>query len=179
MNKCRALGGAHFVFGVIYAAGTMLISPDTANPLVFLVIFPLAFTMTAFYIWTLQSITNTLQTLEIRRQNVKALMYKRLYRLLVFSMSVLGIFFLINTFNYAHRNDFDWIAKYWQWRWFLLDGWLNVLYLIVFSVILVIWRPTRNNKRYPFKEILVSCFVFFFIKIITFLNFISFILHSR
>ncbi|RHZ44712.1 hypothetical protein Glove_712g22 [Diversispora epigaea] len=150
MNRCRALGIAHFIFGVIYAAGTMLINPYTTNPLIFLVIFPLAFTMTAFYIWTLQSITNTLQTLEIRRQNVKALMYKRLYRLLIFSVTVLGIFFLINTFNYTHREDMDWIAKYWQWRWFLLDGWLNVLYLIVFSVILIIWRPTRNNKRYPF-----------------------------
>ncbi|CAG8513671.1 14174_t:CDS:2 [Acaulospora morrowiae] len=152
MNKCRALAAAHFIFGIIYAAGTMLINPDTASPLIFLVIFPLAFTMTAFYVWTLQSITTTLQTLEIRRQNVKSLMYKRLYRLLVFSVSVLGIFFFINMFNYIHREDADWIPKYWQWRWFLLDGWLNILYLIVFSVILVIWRPTRNNKRYPFPS---------------------------
>ncbi|CAG8557665.1 25716_t:CDS:2, partial [Racocetra persica] len=150
MNKCRALAAAHFIFGVIYAAGTMLVDPDTSGPLVFLVIFPLALTMTAFYIWTLQSITNTLQTLEIRRQSVKSLMYKRLYRLLVFSVSVLGIFFFINTFNYLHRGDSDWIPKYWQWKWFLLDGWLNILYLIVFSVILIIWRPTHNNKRYPF-----------------------------
>ncbi|CAG8731150.1 15595_t:CDS:2, partial [Gigaspora margarita] len=82
MNKCRALAAAHFLFGIIYAAGTMLIDPDISGPLVFLVIFPLALTMTAFYIWTLQSITNTLQTLEIRKQNVKSLMYKRLYKLL-------------------------------------------------------------------------------------------------
>ncbi|CAG8703078.1 16446_t:CDS:2, partial [Cetraspora pellucida] len=109
MTKCRVLTLAHFAFGVVYAAGTLLIDPDTASPLVFLVIFPLALTMTTFYVWTLQSITNTLQTLEIRRQTVKALMYKRLYRLLVFSVSVLGIFFLINTFNYVHREDPDWI----------------------------------------------------------------------
>lgn len=150
MNKCRALAAAHFIFGVIYAAGTMLIDPDISGPLVFLVIFPLALTMTAFYIWTLQSITTTLQTLEIRRQSVKSLMYRRLYRLLVFSVSVLGIFFFINMFNYLHRGDSDWIPKYWQWKWFLLDGWLNILYLIVFTVILIIWRPTFNNKRYPF-----------------------------
>ncbi|CAG8642866.1 23206_t:CDS:10 [Cetraspora pellucida] len=132
MTKCRVLTLAHFVFGVVYAAGTLLIDPDTASPLVFLVIFPLALTMTTFYVWTLQSITNTLQTLEIRRQTVKALMYKRLYRLLVFSVSVLGIFFLINTFNYVHREDPDWIPGNWQRTWFLLDGWLNILYLIVF-----------------------------------------------
>ncbi|CAG8840752.1 14311_t:CDS:2, partial [Racocetra persica] len=114
MTKCRALTLAHFVFGVIYAAGTLLIDPDTASPLVFLVIFPLALTMTTFYVWTLQSITNTLQTLEIRRQTVKALMYKRLYRLLVFSVTVLAIFFFINMFNYIHREDPDWIPANWQ-----------------------------------------------------------------
>ncbi|GBB95326.1 hypothetical protein RclHR1_02510020 [Rhizophagus clarus] len=151
MNKCRALAATHFLFGIIYSAGTMLLDPENANPLVFLVIFPLALTMTAFYIWTLQSITNTLQTLEIRKQTVKSLMYKRLYRLLVFSVAVLGVFFFINMINYLRREDPDWIPVYWRWRWFLLDGWLNILYLIVFCVILIIWRPTRNNKRYPLK----------------------------
>jgi len=104
-----------------------------------------------FYIWTLQSITITLQTLEIRKQTVKSLMYRRLYRLLVFSVTVLGVFFIINMFNYLRRDDADWISTYWRWRWFLLDGWLNILYLIVFCVILIIWRPTKNNKRYPFE----------------------------
>ncbi|EXX75681.1 Ptm1p [Rhizophagus irregularis DAOM 197198w] len=152
MNKCRALAATHFLFGIIYSAGTMLLDPENANPLIFLVIFPLALTMTAFYIWTLQSITNTLQTLEIRKQTVKSLMYKRLYRLLVFSVAVLGVFFFINMINYLRREDPDWIPTYWRWRWFLLDGWLNILYLIVFCVILIIWRPTRNNKRFAMSE---------------------------
>ena len=156
MTKCRVLAATHFLFGIIYASGTMLLDPDTSNPLVFLVIFPLALTMTIFYIWTLQSITITLQTLEIRKQNVKSLMYKRLYRLLVFSVTILGVFFVINMFNYLRREDPNWISTYWRWRWFLLDGWLNILYLIVFCVILIIWRPTKNNKRYPFV-----CFVLF------------------
>ncbi|CAJ0874413.1 16976_t:CDS:10 [Entrophospora sp. SA101] len=122
MNKCRGLAAAHFVFGVIYAGGTLSLNPDTGNPLVLLVIFPLALTMTSFYIWTLQSINNTLQTLEIRKQTVKSLMYKRLYRLLVFSVTILGVFFFINMFNYMHREDPEWIPRYWRWRWFLLDG---------------------------------------------------------
>ncbi|CAB4406068.1 unnamed protein product [Rhizophagus irregularis] len=132
MNKCRALAATHFLFGIIYSAGTMLLDPENANPLIFLVIFPLALTMTAFYIWTLQSITNTLQTLEI--------------------LAVLGVFFFINMINYLRREDPDWIPTYWRWRWFLLDGWLNILYLIVFCVILIIWRPTRNNKRFAMSE---------------------------
>ncbi|CAG8574521.1 11661_t:CDS:2 [Paraglomus brasilianum] len=150
MNKCRALAGAHFVFGIIYSAGVLGLDSDTAGPLVLVVILPLALTMTAFYVWTLQSLTHTIQTLEIRKQTVKSLMYRRLYRLLVFSVAILGVFFIVNMLNYIHHNDFEWPARYWHYKWFLLDGWLNILYLVVFLVIIILWRPTKNNKRYPF-----------------------------
>ena len=154
MNKCRALAGAHFVFGIIYSAGVLGLDSDAAGPLVLVVILPLALTMTAFYVWTLQSLTNTIQTLEIRKQTVKALMYRRLYRLLVFSVAILGVFFIVNTLNYVHHDDFEWPARYWHYKWFLLDGWLNILYLVVFLVIIILWRPTKNNKRYPFTNII-------------------------
>ncbi|CAG8590964.1 630_t:CDS:10, partial [Acaulospora colombiana] len=99
MNKCRALATAHFIFGVIYAAGTMLIDPDTASPLIFLIIFPLAFTMTAFYVWTLQSITATLQTLEIRRQNVKSLiLWDKVESFPVFTLNLVVPPFFLLTF---------------------------------------------------------------------------------
>ncbi|CAG8433805.1 12494_t:CDS:10 [Ambispora gerdemannii] len=107
MTKCRFLAGAHFIFGVIYAAGTMMVDPETSGPLVLLIIFPLALTMTIFHMWTLQSLTQTIQTLEVRRQKVKALMYRRLFRLLLFSVCVLGVFFVINLMNYWTREDPD------------------------------------------------------------------------
>ncbi|KAI9301042.1 lung seven transmembrane receptor-domain-containing protein [Cunninghamella echinulata] len=153
MKKCIILAGTHFFFGVIYSLGTMLLSPETAGFLVLLVIFPLSVTMTAFYIWTLNAITHTLSTLELRKQHVKALMYRRLFRLLVFSVIMVVVIFILNMFTFSDRTSADWGARNWKWRWFMLDGMLNILYFIVFFIIVILWRPTSNNARYGLEQI--------------------------
>jgi hypothetical protein len=35
---------------------------------------------------------------------------------------------------------------------FFLDGWLNILYLVVFTTIVYILRPTANNKRFAMSD---------------------------
>ncbi|KAI8331835.1 lung seven transmembrane receptor-domain-containing protein [Chlamydoabsidia padenii] len=153
MKKCIILACTHFFFGVVYSLGTMLLSPETAGFLVLLVIFPLSITMTAFYIWTLNSITATLNTLVLRKQHVKALMYRRLFRLLVFSVIMVVIIFILNMFTFSDRTSADWGARNWKYRWFMLDGMLNILYFVVFFVIIILWRPTSNNARYGLEQI--------------------------
>ncbi|ORZ28732.1 lung seven transmembrane receptor-domain-containing protein [Lobosporangium transversale] len=146
MKKVIILSSAHFLFGIIYSAGTMSPVDDISAMIVLMVVVPLALTMTSFYIWTLQSLTSTIATLNLRRQTEKVKMYTRLWRLLVFSLTVLCAFFVINTLNFMNADSDDWPATHWRIQWFLLDGWLNVLYLIVFTVIVILWRPTENNK---------------------------------
>ncbi|KAI8138076.1 lung seven transmembrane receptor-domain-containing protein [Fennellomyces sp. T-0311] len=153
MKHCAILACAHFFFGVIYSLGTMLLSPESAGFLMLLVVFPLSITMTIFYIWTLNSIASTLRILEMRKQHVKVLMYKRLYRLLLFSVIMVALVFVVNIFNFSDRKSSDWTSRNWKWRWFLLDGMLNILYFIVFFVIVILWKPTENNHRYGLEQI--------------------------
>lgn len=153
MKKCVVLAGTHFFFGVIYSLGVMLLSPETAGFMVLLVIFPLALTMSAFYVWIFSSLTNTIATLEVRKQHVKALMYTRLHRLLVFSVFMVIVIFIVNMFAFSGRNQVDWAAKSWKWRWVTMDGLLNLLYFVVFLVIVILWRPTSNNQRYGLQQI--------------------------
>ncbi|KAF9091100.1 hypothetical protein BGX23_005492 [Mortierella sp. AD031] len=153
MKKVIILSLAHFLFGIIYSAGTMSPVDNVSAMIVLMVVVPLALTMTSFYIWTLQSLTSTIATLNLRRQTEKVKMYTRLWRLLVFSLSVLCAFFVINTLNFMNMDDPDWPATHWRIKWFLLDGWLNILYLIVFTVIIILWRPTENNKRYGIEQL--------------------------
>jgi hypothetical protein len=35
----------------------------------------------------------------------------------------------------------------------MLDGWLNILYFIVFFVIVILWRPSDNNARYGLEQL--------------------------
>ncbi|KAA8618624.1 Transmembrane receptor eukaryota [Pyrenophora tritici-repentis] len=75
MTVVRWLAVAHFVFGVIYAVASLTVRPDDAGPLVLLVILPLSATLTAFYIWTLNSLNLTMKDLMERKQHVKATMF--------------------------------------------------------------------------------------------------------
>ncbi|KAJ8655827.1 hypothetical protein O0I10_008491 [Lichtheimia ornata] len=153
MKKCVVLACTHFFFGVVYSLGVMLLDPETAGFLVLLVIFPLAITMSAFYVWIFSSLGATINTLEIRKQHVKALMYTRLYRLLIFSVLMVVLIFVINMFAFSGSSEVDWDANSWQWRWIMLDGSLNLLYFVVFFVIIILWRPTSNNQRYGLQQI--------------------------
>ncbi|KAG0311917.1 hypothetical protein BGZ99_009828, partial [Dissophora globulifera] len=71
MKKVIILSLAHFLFGVIYSAGTMSPVDDVSAMIVLMVVVPLALTMTSFYVWTLQSLTTTIATLNLRRQTEK------------------------------------------------------------------------------------------------------------
>ena len=94
-HKVLALGFIHFIFGTLFAASTMLQTAATQKIMALLFVFPLALTLTIFYSWTFNSLTITIKKLEIRRQSAKAVVYRRLWRLLMFSLLILFIFVVL------------------------------------------------------------------------------------
>lgn len=117
-----------------------------------LVILPLAGTLTAFYVWTLNALNLTMKDLVARKQTVKAMMYRKLWWCILVSILVIFGFFFLNSFSFAGRNDPDFVPDNWQTRWFVLDGWLNLVYLIDLAFIAYIWRPTANNRRFAMSD---------------------------
>lgn len=148
MFYCRALAGAHFLFAILYTISSYVIPPDSTSLWVLLLILPLSLTMTAFYVWILSSLTHTIKFLEEHKQYVKASMYKNLWRLLLGSVLVIFGFFFLNSLIFANESPKEFITRHWQSRWFMLDGWLNVVYFVDFCLIAFIWRPTANNRRF-------------------------------
>ena len=154
----RALALTHFIFGVIYAVASLTITPDDAGPLVLLVILPLAATLTAFYVWTLNSLNLTMKDLLERKQSVKAKMYKKLWWCILGSIVVIFAFFFLNSFTFAGRSDPNFVPDHWKTRWFILDGWLNLVYLVDIAYVAYLWRPTANNRRFAMSdEVLIQC----------------------
>ena len=101
MIYVRWLAAAHFVFGLIYAIASLTITPDNAGPIVLFVILPLAGTLTAFYVWTLNSLQFTIKDLTERKQTVKAGMYRKLWYAILLSIIVIFAFFFFNSFTFA------------------------------------------------------------------------------
>ncbi|KAF2636316.1 hypothetical protein P280DRAFT_473159 [Massarina eburnea CBS 473.64] len=152
MTIVRWLAVAHFVFGVIYAVASLTIRPDDAGPLVLLVILPLSATLTAFYIWTLNSLNLTMKDLMERKQHIKASMYKKLWWCILTSIVVIFGFFFLNSLTFAGASSPEFAPTHWQTRWFVLDGWLNLVYLVDVCFVAYMWRPTANNRRFAMSD---------------------------
>ncbi|KAL9059980.1 MAG: hypothetical protein Q9162_000830 [Coniocarpon cinnabarinum] len=152
MKWVRGLAITHFVFGVIYAIGSLTVKPEDAGPLVLLVVLPLAATGTAFYVWTLNSLGRTLKDLVERKQRVKAMMYRKLWWCILLSIVIIFGFFVLNVLLFSGRGSEDFTPKHWRSRWFVLDGWLSLVYLADVAFIAYIWRPTANNRRFAMSE---------------------------
>ncbi|KAK4553819.1 Membrane protein ptm1 [Recurvomyces mirabilis] len=152
MLYVRILALTHFVFGVIYAITSLSITPENAGPLILLVVLPLAGTLTAFYIWTLNSLNLTMKDLLSRKQHVKAGMYRKLWYCILMSIVVIFAFFFVNSWTFAGSSQEDFVPKHWQTRWFILDGWLNLVYFFDVAFVAYVWRPTANNRRFAMSE---------------------------
>ncbi|KAK3333550.1 lung seven transmembrane receptor-domain-containing protein [Cercophora scortea] len=148
----RWLAIAHFVFGILYAVTSLIVTPDEAGPFVLLIVLPLAGTLTAFYVWTLNSLNFTLKDLRERKQHVKEGMYKKLWWCILLSIIVIFAFFFFNSFSFASARDPDYVPFHWKSRWFILDGWLNLVYFADVAWVAYVWRPTANNRRFAMSD---------------------------
>lgn len=102
--------------------------------------------------WTLNSLNATLKDLRERKQYIKESMYKKLWWAILASLVVIFGFFFFNSFTFASVNDPDFVPFHWKTRWFVLDGWLNLVYFADVAWIAYIWRPTANNRRFAMSD---------------------------
>ncbi|OCF40543.1 major facilitator protein [Kwoniella heveanensis CBS 569] len=153
MNRVRILTGLHFVFGVMYAVGTVEVELDSASLItVLLLIFPLALTLTAFLMWIIVSLNGTILHLQARKQRYKLQMFQRLWRILIISVIAVAAFFVVSSMSLSNRLDEDYAPNNWKYRWILLDGSLATIYLCAFAAIAWLWRPTRDNLRFSMSQ---------------------------
>jgi len=153
MNKCYALAIAHFVFGVLYAVGIVELELESTSALVLLLfVIPLAFTLSGFLLWIMYALSATIKQLAIRKQRYKLSMFKNLHRILMLTVLIIAIFFIVSSLSFSNRLAEDFAANTWRIRWWLLDGWLALLYLVAFASIAYLWRPTAHNRRLAMSD---------------------------
>lgn len=153
MLKCQALAVAHFIFGILYAIGIVELELESTSALILLLfIIPLAFTLSGFLLWIMYALNATIAQLRARKQRYKLKMFERLYYILLFSVLIIGVFFVVSSMSFSGRLAEDYAARTWRVRWWLLDGWLALLYLVSFIAISFLWRPTANNRRLAMSD---------------------------
>jgi hypothetical protein len=121
MWRCRILGIAQFVFGIAFAVGSMLVTPETASPWILTVVVPLTATTTTFYVWIISSLNATIRDLAERKQTAKMQMYKRIWGLLLWSVLVLFSFFFLNVAAFAQSSADNFAPENWKSRWYSFE----------------------------------------------------------
>ncbi|GAA5986074.1 hypothetical protein JCM11641_005548 [Rhodosporidiobolus odoratus] len=152
LARVKLLALCHFVFGVLYSLGTVSIPLEAAGLFVFFFVLPLAFTLTAFLLWIMYSLSSTIEELGARRQSFKKQMFVRLYYVLLTVSALILLFFLASSITFSSRLSPSFPAKTWKTRWLLLDGWLSLLFAACFFAVAFLWRPTGSNRRLALSD---------------------------
>ena len=108
LKLCIGVAVAHFITGVIYSAGSLLIT-DMEGVAAILITFPLSIMITVFYYWTLHALSQTIQTLKEKKQNVKLEMYKKVTFILGISVILVALGLIVSSVsvsNVIYKNEY-------------------------------------------------------------------------
>lgn len=110
---------------------------------------PLAVLDSAICWWIFSALVNTTRALRLRRNEVKLALYKHFTNTLIFAVfaSVIYMLYSIKTHRLAA------CLTIWKDLW-LDEAYWHILFSALLLVIMVLWRPTKNNVRYAFVPLM-------------------------
>uniref|UniRef100_A0A915PVZ8 Transmembrane protein 87A n=1 Tax=Setaria digitata TaxID=48799 RepID=A0A915PVZ8_9BILA len=110
---------------------------------------PLVLVEIVIFWWIFTSLINTMRVLRMRRNMVKLSVYRHFMNALCFS-ALISIVFMCWTI-YIHNMQrclVDW-KEYW-----VDTAFWHIQFCCILVVIMILWRPSRNNQRYAFTPLL-------------------------
>jgi hypothetical protein len=108
---------------------------------------PAAIAFGFFYYAVLQQIKQSISQLLKRGQTVLAYRFKMLRRILYLAGLTLIAFVISDLFVSTKVSDLQWLDGHWEMMWFLQGAWFDVLFLVCFVWIAVLWRPVARVQR--------------------------------
>lgn len=133
----------------------MAIGLDRGRGSALLASVPISITFSIFFSWTLSSLAATKDSLAIRKQTTKLVMYQKLTCVLyasfvLASLCMLGAAVAILT---QGGDELAWYARNWDWLWFYSSGWSMLLNLAGCLVVGWIFRPRAYNRNHGLNEL--------------------------
>uniref|UniRef100_A0A023G017 Putative lung seven transmembrane receptor n=1 Tax=Amblyomma parvum TaxID=251391 RepID=A0A023G017_AMBPA len=149
LHRVLGLGGAYFVMASLEGCLRTLKPKTTPDRLLTVLGIGLALLDSAICWWIFSSLSQTTRTLRLRRNVIKLSLYRHFTNTLVFAVLASVVFMVWVTFD--HRTV-ECLTD-WKELWFD-EGYWHLLFSLVLLVIMFLWRPTNNNKRYAFTPLL-------------------------
>uniref|UniRef100_A0A131Z305 Lung seven transmembrane receptor n=1 Tax=Rhipicephalus appendiculatus TaxID=34631 RepID=A0A131Z305_RHIAP len=149
LHRVLGLGAAYFVMASVEGCLRTLKPKNTPDRLLTVLGIGLALLDSAICWWIFTSLSQTTRTLRLRRNIIKLSLYRHFTNTLVFAVLASVVFMVWVTFDHRTAE----CLTDWKELWFD-EGYWHLLFSLVLLVIMVLWRPTNNNKRYAFTPLL-------------------------
>lgn len=153
MLYIRLLGGLIFITAFIYLLNTYYSSNGVDTDMFGLfALLPLAFSVGAAYMWTLTALRHTTDYLISRKQHMKVLMYKRVFWILLGSAIAVLFFDVLQILEMLTQSFKDMVSNHWRFKWMYSDLWPNLVYFCALLLIMSLWWPSNNNRRFAMSQ---------------------------
>eukprot|EP00931_Biecheleriopsis_adriatica_P063239 TRINITY_DN3824_c0_g1_i3.p1 TRINITY_DN3824_c0_g1~~TRINITY_DN3824_c0_g1_i3.p1 ORF type:complete len:503 (-),score=91.85 TRINITY_DN3824_c0_g1_i3:130-1638(-) len=115
---------------------------------VMLCLLPVALLNGIIFYWIFTALSSLMETLAERKQNEKLVLFQRLWKILVFALSLASFSLLFQLFDLSRS-----ISIRWHYQWFFADGVSHILFCMVLAAIMYLWAPHTNSQRYAYKPV--------------------------
>ncbi|CAJ1413687.1 unnamed protein product [Effrenium voratum] len=115
-------------------------------PFVLLCLLPVSMMNGGIFYWIFSALTNLMETLEAQGQKAKLALFKRLWWILVLSITFAVVVLLAQIFVFA--NDAE--AR-WQEQWLVTDGAPQGGFLFILLAIMWLWAPNEDSQRFAYS----------------------------
>ncbi len=146
--KVAVIGAMYFAFASVQHAVESVSHSEKITFSKYLLLLPVALLDVLFYFWIFRALIITIKTLEIKRQNIKLVMYVRFQRILYLSVLVSLIWGGVYAFVIVTGR----IEDEWQNRW-IYEGFWDCIYFGILLTIMVLWKPSKNARRYAYQQV--------------------------
>ncbi|KJH46017.1 leucine Rich repeat-containing domain protein [Dictyocaulus viviparus] len=164
LSQVAGVGFVYFVFCAIEGLARVSKNHVEAAKQKQFAALPLVITEIVIFYWIFTSLSSTMRTLKLRRNEVKLTVYRHFMNTLVFAV-IASVIFMIWSLVY---HIFPVCLKDWKelqdWRnlfefciksgWWVDTAFWHVLFCFILVVIVILWRPSVNNQRYAFTPLL-------------------------
>merc|ERR1719191_1268276 len=114
---------------------------------VLLCLLPVSALNGAIFYWVFTALSSLIQTLKERRQSEKLSLFQRLWKILIFTLSVATVTLLYQIFTFVQS-----ISERWMYQWLFTDGVSHLLFLLVLVAMMYLWAPHKYSQRYAYSQ---------------------------
>lgn len=114
---------------------------------VLLCLLPVSLLNGGIFYWVFTALSSLMETLRDRRQFEKLALFQRLWKVLIFALTVATVTLLFQIFNLSRS-----ITTRWKYQWLFADGVSHVLFLVVLACMMYMWAPHKYSQRYAYSQ---------------------------